>query len=467
MVYYRKYRPQTISDLDLSDVREKLTAILSSKEIPHAFLFTGPRGLGKTSSARILAKAINCQNRGKGKGESGKKKDEDLNASRLTVNASFEPCNKCDICKSITEGSHIDIIEIDGASNRGVDEIRSLREKVKFSPSELLKKVYIIDEVHMLTTEAFNALLKTLEEPPSHVMFILATTEVHKIPQTILSRAFRVKFETPTKDEIINSLNRIVDGEKLKVEKGVLDKIVELSEGSFRDAAKVIEDLSLNSDGEITFALLERIYKTGSIDKEAEKLLTLIYKKDMKSSLKVIQDIANDGIDFRIMIEKIVEKIRAELMAGEGNLSEQSLLLKLMNEAYVITKTAVLPQLPLELSVIEFCLEKNDGVKNDAQVQSEVSSVNPIKVGSEKTKIDVKDDGILKNLIDAVHLVDKRVAAFLRSCHDARVEDKVLILHTPYSLHAEKLMKPEFKEIILSSVFDLDSNIKDLQVVVK
>src|SRR5690348_2704670 len=136
MVYYRKYRPQNISDLDLSAVREKLSSILSAKELPHAFLFTGPKGLGKTSSARILAKAINCENK---KG--------------------IEPCNKCDACVSITNGSNIDVLEIDAASNRGIDEIRDLRDKIKYAPASLPRKVYIIDEVHMLTTDAFNALL--------------------------------------------------------------------------------------------------------------------------------------------------------------------------------------------------------------------------------------------------------------------------------------------------------------------
>jgi DNA polymerase-3 subunit gamma/tau len=173
MVFYRKYRPQKIEELDSASVRENLYSIFSKGNYPHAFLFTGPKGLGKTSAARIVAKIVNCEKKAKGK---------------------IEPCNKCDQCQSIASGSNLDVLEIDGASNRGIDEIRDLREKIKLAPFKASKKVYIIDEVHMLTTEAFNALLKTLEEPPAHVLFILCTTEQHKVPATIASRCFRINF---------------------------------------------------------------------------------------------------------------------------------------------------------------------------------------------------------------------------------------------------------------------------------
>ena len=232
MVYYGKYRPQTISDLDLFYVREKLSAILSSKEIPHAFLFTGSKGLGKTSSARILAKAINCTERVSSNLQLASSKKQE---ARSQEPISIEPCNKCDVCVSITNGSNIDVLEIDAASNGGVEEMRTLRERVKFASSTLKKKVYIIDEVHMLSTGAFNALLKTLEEPPSHVVFVLATTELHKLPATVVSRTFQVQFEKPSQDELIHSLKRIVTGEKLKVNDEVLTEIYKVAEGSFRD----------------------------------------------------------------------------------------------------------------------------------------------------------------------------------------------------------------------------------------
>lgn len=448
MVYYRKYRPQTVSELDLKEVREKLTSILSSKEIPHAFLFIGSRGLGKTSSARILAKAINCQNK---KG--------------------IEPCNDCDICKSITDGSHIDIIEIDAASNRGVDEIRSLREKVKFSPSELSKKVYIIDEVHMLTNEAFNALLKTLEEPPGHVVFILATTEVHKIPQTILSRVFAVKFEKPSAHELTNSLKRIVRGEKLDVDEKVFPKIFELSEGSFRDGAKIIEELNLNSNGKkIDLDLLEKVYRTGSVEKQAEELLEEIYKKDMNASLKIIGKMASEGLDFKTIIERLVEKLRIDLISENPSLKIYDIkeLLRLLNEAYATIKLSVLPQLPLELAIMEWSTrEELKSQKSEIRNGEKKENIKIVK-GSEsddKTNAKSPSGDFLKDLIDVVHKESRQVAAFLRSCKGATVEKNVLVLVTPYSLHAEKLSKQEYREIILKSVFDLDSGIKDLKII--
>ena len=242
MVFYRKYRPQTIEELDSSAVRETLFSVFSGKSYPHAFLFTGPKGLGKTSTARIIAKVINCESRIKNK-ESGDKRSEKTdvqkhNSSFIIPNSKIEPCNKCSQCLSITNGTNIDILEIDGASNRGIDEIRDLREKIKLSPAYANKKVYIIDEVHMLTTEAFNALLKTLEEPPAHAMFILCTTEPHKIPATISSRCFHISFKMATNEELARSFARIAKKERLTFDKDALDLIANISDGSFRDGVK-------------------------------------------------------------------------------------------------------------------------------------------------------------------------------------------------------------------------------------
>ena len=482
MVYYRKYRPQTIAELDLVDVREKLTSILSGKEIPHAFLFTGPRGLGKTSSARILAKAINCERNQEARSTNqGKKEREQNHDSRFMLhNSNFEPCNECDICTSITEGSNIDIIEIDAASNRGVDEIRSLREKVKFSPSQLSKKVYIIDEVHMLTNEAFNALLKTLEEPPSHVIFILATTEAHKIPQTILSRAFSVKFEKPTLEELSNSLKRIIKGEGLTIDEKIFPKIFELSEGSFRDGAKILEELTLNSKGKkIDLELLEKVYKTGSTTIQSAQLLEALYKKDMNSCLKSISEMANEGLDFKIVIEQLVEKLRKDLIVNSSGLktSEIKKILELLNEAYASVKFAVVPQLPLELAVVEWSIEDTNqeaGIKKQGKEKQEdknlespttihQSSVFKPQPPTTSHQLPNTND-FLKRLIDEVHKKDKRVAAFLRSCKSAEVDSNILILETPYSLHAEKLSKKEFSDLILTSANSLNSAIKKVEI---
>ncbi len=445
MVYYRKYRPQKIQELDLLSVREKLNSILASKNIPHAFLFTGSRGLGKTSSARILAKAINCN-----------------------LRDGIEPCNTCDTCIAITNGSHIDIVEIDGASNRGVDEIRSLREKVKFSPSELIKKVYIIDEVHMLTNEAFNALLKTLEEPPSHVVFVLATTEVHKIPQTILSRAFSVKFESPTDLEIINSLKRISDGERLKVDTEALQSVAKLSEGSFRDAAKILEELMLNTDGVITVEVIDKLYKTGSVEKMSKNLLSLLNKKDLEGALSTIDNIVVNGVDFQKIIEEMVGILRSDFLSNKSQFAilESKKLLTLLNEAYQNVKIAVVPQLPLELVVIEWCMSDPISVSRDEKTKK--GSDGAKKISEKKpsqTEVKNPSEQFLKDLIELVHAESRQVAAFLRSCKDSSVDGSTLILRTPYSLHADRLSKKEFADLILKHAQTLDKRIADLKVV--
>lgn len=201
MVLYRKYRPQKLADLDSEKIRERLTRVLSASYFPHAFLFSGPKGTGKTSAARIVAKALNCE---KNKKQRTKNKEQKTkNKEQRTKNSEVEPCNSCESCISITEGRNLDILEIDAASNRGIEEIRDLREKIKLAPVSAKYKVYIIDEVHMLTNEAFNALLKTLEEPPGHAVFILATTEPDKLLPTIISRCIRLNFHKAVKDEII------------------------------------------------------------------------------------------------------------------------------------------------------------------------------------------------------------------------------------------------------------------------
>src|SRR3989344_3187949 len=229
MTYYLKYRSQTLDQLDLEKVRDQLQKIVSSGRVPHALLFSGPRGSGKTSAARILAKVVNCEIRDKDKDKDKQsltlrdkqsltlrdKQSLTLRDKQSLTLRDKEPCNKCGSCVAITKGSSLDVIEIDAASNRGVDDIRTLRETVKLSPISARMKVYIIDEAHMLTTEASNALLKTLEEPPAHAMFILATTAPEKLLDTIRSRSTLINFYKGTVPEVIRSLKRVVKGEKL------------------------------------------------------------------------------------------------------------------------------------------------------------------------------------------------------------------------------------------------------------
>ncbi|MBP7832200.1 MAG: DNA polymerase III subunit gamma/tau [Candidatus Levybacteria bacterium] len=438
MVYYRKYRPQLISELDLLSVREKLTSILSSDEIPHAFLFTGSKGLGKTSSARILAKAINCEKRKKG---------------------TVEPCNTCSACITITNGSAVDVLEIDAASNRGIDEIRDLRERIKFSPSSLKTKIYIIDEVHMLTTEAFNALLKTLEEPPSHVMFILATTETHKLPETIMSRVFQLTFEKPTGAELARSLERIVKGEDLEMEDGVLAKIGELSDGAFRDGAKILEELSLQSKNKkITHELLEKVYKTGSVDALVLELVHVTLENKTKESIDTIQKLIENNADFKQVMEKMAHVLHTQLLESVAlkktdKIHSLQQFLKLLDEAYKNLRGAVLPSLPLEIAVIEFCLEVQaavntttttthaETVKKDENVKTTVEKSVPHVVHASS------DQETFKKLVDLINLENKILAGLLRGSHLEIVNDKAT-LKPQSSFHMQKLSEEKNKEMI-------------------
>lgn len=448
MVFYLKYRPQTISELDLTQVREKLFNLLKSKSFPHAFLFTGPKGLGKTSTARILAKAINCEQ---------KKKDN-------------EPCNECQACISITNGSNVDVLEIDAASNRGIDEMRALRERVKFAPANLKKKVYIIDEVHMLTTEAFNALLKTLEEPPDHVVFILCTTEVWKVLPTIVSRSFHISFEKPTKEELTRSLERVAKGENLTIEKGVYDRLFELSDGAFRDATKILEELvvAAGEDKKITEQLLERTYKVQSIDVAVTELIQKLDIKDVKATLAIIERLVSDGVDFKIVTEKIVESLRHELFAKTSLSSEKSVtqftvtdlkkLFEIFNESYKNMKFSVIPQLPLEIAVISWCGTKENqelGIKNE-----KLENENQEKNNDSRLKIDEKknheseiinhksDTDFFQQLIEAVKQDNHTIAGILRGCTLVSVDDGQLKIEAKYKFHGERLSEAKARRVI-------------------
>ena len=249
---YRKYRPATFSEvIGQKHVVRTLQNAIKSDRIGQAYLFAGPRGTGKTSVARIFARTINCADL-VGEERAATKSSIRRSDAKADQSNKNEPCLKCDSCKTILDGRALDIIEIDAASHTGVDNIRELRETVKLPPSALKYKVYIIDEVHMLSGGAFNALLKTLEEPPAHVIFILATTEVHKIPETILSRVQRFDFTRLTIEEIIKRLEEIAKLEKVKVDREALEIIATYSEGGMRNAESVLGQVIALEDKKIT-----------------------------------------------------------------------------------------------------------------------------------------------------------------------------------------------------------------------
>jgi DNA polymerase-3 subunit gamma/tau len=295
-VFYRKWRPQTLAEIvGQEQVTQTLGNALTSGRVSHAYLFYGPRGTGKTSTGRILAKALNCLTNGKG-----------------------EPCNQCDMCRAITEGRALDVIEVDAASNRGIDEIRDLREKVNYAPSQARNKVYIIDEVHMLTKEAANALLKTLEEPPPYVVFILATTEAHKVPATILSRCQRFDFRRISRADVISKLNRICDTEGIKLEPEGLNLIAKSATGSLRDAENLLEQMTTYYGKEIGLHQVQAILGiTG--DQRARELVGQIVNGDVAGGVATINSVNSDGLDLRQFNREVVEYLRQLLLAKTGS----------------------------------------------------------------------------------------------------------------------------------------------------
>ncbi|WLR41903.1 DNA polymerase III subunit gamma/tau [Bacillus carboniphilus] len=280
---YRVFRPQTFEDLvGQEHVTKTLQSALLQRKISHAYLFSGPRGTGKTSAAKVFAKAVNC-----------------------LKSPTMEPCNQCVNCKGITDGSISDVIEIDAASNNGVDEIRDIRDKVKYAPSSVSFKVYIIDEVHMLSIGAFNALLKTLEEPPAHVIFILATTEPHKIPLTIISRCQRFDFKRITVKTIVSHLKNVVENQSIEVEDGVLNVVASAADGGMRDALSLLDQAISFSDGKVT--LEDVLTITGSVSqKELSELVSSIQNKDVSNALNRVDNLMNHGKDPAKLIEDLI-----------------------------------------------------------------------------------------------------------------------------------------------------------------
>jgi len=295
-VFYRKWRPQTLAEVvGQEQVTQTLSNALSSGRISHAYLFYGPRGTGKTSTGRILAKAVNCTGRGKNK-----------------------PCNRCQMCQSITEGRALDVIEIDAASNRGIDEIRDLREKVNYAPNQARHKVYIVDEVHMLTKEAANAMLKTLEEPPPYVIFILATTEIHKVPATILSRCQRFDFRRISQTDVVSKLEHICSSEGIKIEFEGLRLIARSATGSLRDAENLLEQLTTYYGNEIELRQIQTILGiTG--DQRAKELLRHIVNNDTSAGVATINSVNSDGLDLRQFNRELVEYLRQLLLVKTGS----------------------------------------------------------------------------------------------------------------------------------------------------
>jgi DNA polymerase III subunit gamma/tau len=456
-VFHLKYRPSKVTELDLPEVSEKIKSIILSETDFQSLLFTGPKGSGKTSAARILAKAVNCL----------KLKDG-------------EACGKCENCVEIEKGNSLDIMEIDAASNRGIDDVRGLKENAYLSPIRLKKKIFIIDEVHMLTKEAFNALLKLIEEPPKNTLFILCTTDAQKIPETVLSRLLKVNFRKGKEVELEKSLDKIVKGEKITIDEEAKKVLIKNSDGSFRNIQRTFNEIFLQFGNKISVEQVTTFFTMMRGEYQAEELEKDLESGDVKVIIEKLELMAQKGVDFGELRLKWLQYFHQRLLS-ELNSVELKRWVEILVRVGELEKIAMIEQLPLELAVIEMGQNplptpplKMEGSNTNTKISNISEEKKVIDNSWEEKKIE-KEKEIEEKIIEAVREVETKpkvvveiaeveekwgevltavkpynhsVEAFLRAARPKKMNKDGLIIEVFYKFHKEKLEEAKNRKIV-------------------
>lgn len=487
-VFYRTYRPQTFSEVvGQEPIVSTLKNAVKNSSVSHAYLFTGSRGVGKTTIARLLAKAVNCANQKNG-----------------------EPCGTCDVCEAIRKNLFIDLVEIDAASNTGVDNVRELIEHIKFKPTSAKYKVFIIDEVHMLSKAAFNALLKTLEEPPEHAIFILATTDVHKVPATIISRTQRFDFSRITAGDIVAQLQKVAKEEKIKTEDTVLALIARQAQGSMRDALSLLNKIAGNG-AKISMQEAELLLGSTSLA-HSQKLVELLSMGDPAKVPPYFLELEQAGIDFNVFNRNFLEYLRvllvlkvtgeapSEYLNDEKKVMESQVSgvsagqvihwLRLFLRSYKDLAIAPDPSLAMLLATMEALIKSEPAVEKPkaskletktppvveaSEVLAETENNTPSTQTSESETEEVDNSNVdpytieevqefWPQVLDRLRLINSPLATLIKNSPVLAVSGNQISLGVKYLFHKEHLESKKVHSLLLSTISDLGGRPSRLRI---
>lgn len=460
MSFYRIYRPKVLEEIDNATVRHTIELLLTKPkdQLPHAFLLIGPKGTGKTTAARVIAKLFNCEHPTK---------------SGPPDRQGGAPCGECEQCVSIAQGRHLDVMEIDAASNTGVDNIRDLRDAIALAPAQAKWKIYIIDEVHMLSTGAFNALLKTLEEPPAHAIFILATTDPQKIPATVVSRCQLISFGKARVEDLTHALKRIIKEEKMTIDEEAIALITANADGSFRDAVKMLEQVSFHK-GNVSVEIARKTLAI-SEGKRRDAFLTDLLARNAKAAIADIQNLVGEGIDIKSFLIDCLSELERQLIAyvtakkSDASTVDLRDLIGRLTRAYGDLRSSPIAQLPLELAVVEYCQKQQHPspqtvIPTPPGIQSKITEFVPAQAGIRSGMTDKPESlktsettGLLtleklsehwKDVIDELKPYNHSMAAVCRSTRPKTVKDGIVVIEAFYKFHQEKLSEMKTREMI-------------------